>query len=121
MRDARLVDGAPLYTPAQREVEELRVLEFLPRREEAFLQAMQGYDWYPTTAAPTVELDGEEVRLVGEALTYYSVDGDDPRLPGGEVHPDAQAYNQPFSESGQLQARTLQGEAWSALLVEELP
>ena len=121
MRDARLVEGATVYTPAHREVEELRVLEFLPRREEAFLQAMQGYDWYPTTAAPTVELDGEEARLVGEALIYYSVNGADPRLPGGEVHPDAGVYDQPFSASGRLQARTLKGEAWSALLVEELP
>ncbi len=120
MRDSRLAEDAQLYTPAQRQLEHQRVLEFLPQREQAFLEDMQGYGWYPSVEAPVLELDGE-VRLVGQAKTYYSVDGADPRLPGGELNPDAVRYLQPFTASGTLRARTLQSGEWSALLVAELP
>ena len=47
---------------------------------------------------------------------YYTVDGSDPRLPGGGISPKARLYNSPISpaEGAQLFARVLHSNAWSS-------
>lgn len=50
---------------------------------------------------------------------YYTLDGSDPRLPGGGVSPSALLYNPnagvPINDSGPLRQRVLSGSEWSAL------
>ncbi|MBI1391052.1 MAG: hypothetical protein GC154_21710 [bacterium] len=48
---------------------------------------------------------------------YYTLDGSDPRLPGGEVNPEAVRYDQPITinQSTQIRARVFSNDEWSAL------
>ncbi|HEX5043853.1 MAG TPA: CotH kinase family protein [Candidatus Polarisedimenticolaceae bacterium] len=48
---------------------------------------------------------------------YYTLDGSDPRLPGGAVAPGALPYGGPLSidQVRQIRARSFDGSAWSAL------
>jgi hypothetical protein len=48
---------------------------------------------------------------------WYTLDGSDPRLPGGELNPAAQAFSGPFSLAGNptLKARVYLNGNWSAL------
>ena len=73
--------------------------------------------------APAIQSDKGNLRLMASAGTiYYTLDGTDPRLPGGALSPKATAYAQPIPRAaGQvLKARAVQGEPgtleWSALL-----
>lgn len=54
----------------------------------------------------------------GAGKIYFTVDGSDPRLPGGAVSPKAQPYQNPVSlRNGQrLLARSHHRNGWSALL-----
>ena len=47
---------------------------------------------------------------------YYTLDGTDPRLPGGSISPKAQLYNSPIAVSAkaQLFARALNSTTWSS-------
>lgn len=47
---------------------------------------------------------------------YYTLDGTDPRLPGGRVSPKARAYNAPITvqEDAHVLARAYQGNVWSS-------
>ena len=49
---------------------------------------------------------------------YYTLDGSDPRLPGGQPNPTAVAYDGSWldiGESSRLMTRTLINDEWSAL------
>ena len=48
---------------------------------------------------------------------YYTLDGSDPRLPGGAVAPAAQTYTAPLVivQLSHVKARSLNGSAWSAI------
>lgn len=50
-------------------------------------------------------------------VIYFTVDGSDPRLPGGAVSPTARIYQIPLtvSKRTRIQARTLIGSVWSPL------
>ncbi len=57
---------------------------------------------------------------VAEGAIYYTLDGSDPRLPGGEVNPQAQRYDdQPFflDASATLSTRMLKNGQWTAINV----
>jgi hypothetical protein len=56
---------------------------------------------------------------VGRIL--YTLDGTDPRQPGGTMHPKAQVYKEPVPVSGSAKvfARVLHGTAWSGPTVAE--
>jgi hypothetical protein len=49
------------------------------------------------------------------STVYYTLDGSDPRLPGGAVSPKASVYSAPvpFRSNAQVFARAVQSEAWS--------
>ena len=61
--------------------------------------------------------NGFELELNGPGAIYYTVDGSDPRLPGGGISPNALFYNGPIeiTESLQIRARALDGQEWSAI------
>ena len=80
--------------------------------------------YYPAVDAPAfstsdrVFADSLELGLSAAAgEIYYTLDGSDPRAPGGGVAPAAQSYAGPLTLAGatQVSARVLDGETWSAL------
>jgi hypothetical protein len=54
----------------------------------------------------------------GGTVIYYTLDGSDPRLPGGGIRPSAIAYSGPITldEPTHIMARSLSGSTWSALV-----
>ena len=111
-------------------------ISFIERRTPHFLKAYRDRGWYPSVDAPTLSRDGEELAdgdfvpkgaklalAVPEGATvYYTLDGADPRLRGGELNPEATAYDAAkgvvLRKRGPVcisaRARTAKGE-WSAL------
>jgi hypothetical protein len=70
-------------------------------------------------APPVIAQAGGAITLrSGTGKIHYTVDGSDPRSPGGAVSPKAQAYQSPISlKNGQrLLARSHHRNGWSALL-----
>jgi spore coat protein CotH len=68
-------------------------------------------------AAPVIsEAQGVVTLKNGSGKIYYTLDGSDPRLPGGGVSRKAVAYSAPLksSEAGKLTARAHRGNTWSA-------
>lgn len=55
------------------------------------------------------------VTLTGVGTIYYTLDGTDPRLPGGALSRNASAYTAPFTipKTSRLVARSLSGTKWS--------
>ena len=112
-------------------------LEFIERRTPFLISAYRELGWYPSIDAPTAVgpegqrlLGGEtvdhggRVTLTGDdgVTVYYTTDGSDPRLEGGDVAETAVAYASAFEVpiagmTLRMRARTAEGE-WSAL--EEL-
>ena len=109
-------------------------IEFINRRMPYLIAGYRRLGWYPSIDAPTAtnsvgELvadgtqfgDGEFVYLSGghQGTVYYTTDGSDPRLEGGELNSAAQAYTAPLAvpDAGlKLTMRVLSpsGE-WSAI------
>ncbi len=76
---------------------------------------------------PRVELSGEELQLIAGSLfqrrtVYYTLDGSDPRLPGGDISPTALLYESPITltESSLLTTRNWFDDEWSGKIVERL-
>ena len=112
-------------------------LEFIERRTPFLISAYRELGWYPSVDAPSAVgpegqrlLGGEtvdhggRVTLTGDdgVTVYYTTDGSDPRLEGGDVAETAVAYASAFEVpiagmTLRMRARTAEGE-WSAL--EEL-
>ena len=91
--------------------------------------ADERFDWIDDQfpEPPRVILAGEELTLRAGTLfrpgaTYYTLDGSDPRLLGGEVSPLAIEYANPitFSESSLLTTRWKNGDDWSGKITERL-
>ncbi len=61
--------------------------------------------------------DGFQVIILGSGSIYFTVDGSDPRAPGGAVAATAQAYELPITITAPttVQARIRSGTNWSAL------
>ena len=100
--------------------------QYFPQRSGIVLNQLKNDNLYPTIAAPVFERQGGEVGD-GYELTmtnpnaggtiYYTLDGSDPRLPGGGLAPGARAYTGAvaLSTTAQAKARVLSGSTWSAL------
>jgi hypothetical protein len=98
---------------------------FFPQRRAKFVAQLKAGSLYPTVAAPTLSQHGGEI-LAGFKLSitapkpkiYFTLDGRDPRLPGGAVNTTAQAYsaaitlNQPTT----VKSRVLDTGVWSPLI-----
>ncbi len=107
-----------------------RVLnDYMPHRTAIVWDQLRAAGLYPNVAAPSFLVDGvpsaggpvprgSTATIAAAAGTiYYTVDGSDPRLPGGAVGPGAIAFaggtvNLPRTTT--LTARVLQNGVWSA-------
>ncbi len=106
-----------------REIEWLR-LAYFPQRTAMLLAELRSVDLYPSTDAPTMSPSdryypaGSSVLLsASPGIVYFTLDGSDPRLPGGGVSGTASVYAAPIPLAGELhvRARALDGSEWSAL------
>ena len=116
-------------TPANWNTAALEIIdELFPVRTDQLLTYLRNRGLYPTFDPPeynqqggTIEAGFELVLSAGVGTIYYTLDGNDPRLPGGGIAPSARVYG--TSDSGyQLvpagstwhywDAGTLPGEAW---------
>jgi len=68
-----------------------------------------------------LEVGGEFIEAPRGAGVYYTRDGVDPRLPGGDIHPDALLYTDEIeiSAGDVVNTRAYDGKTWSPLNVAE--
>ncbi len=68
---------------------------YLGQRREIVIGQFRNRGWFPEIDAPQYSLmngevpPGQSVRLSGSGAFYYTLDGSDPRLPDGTIHPSA--------------------------------
>jgi len=101
------------------------VTNYLPTRTQVVLDQFKNVGWYPSIDPPAFSQRGgyvpEGFSLLlsgGTGTVYYTLDGSDPRLPGGAVNTaKAQVYAQPIrlAATAKVKARCLSGSTWSAL------
>ncbi|MCA9198863.1 MAG: chitobiase/beta-hexosaminidase C-terminal domain-containing protein, partial [Planctomycetales bacterium] len=102
---------------------------FLARRREIVLGQFRNRDLFPELAAASLNQYGGQVD-VGFPLTvnspvgdiYYTLNGTDPRLAGGSLHPDAIRWNgQPIrlQQDANVSVRVLDGQEWSPIVESE--
>ncbi len=103
---------------------------FFPSRSNTVLGYLKSAGLYPNLSAPVFLINGSHQhggQLAADDLfsisatsgtIWYTLDGADPRLPGGAVNTShATAYAAPisFTQSTHVKARALSGSTWSAL------
>jgi len=98
--------------------------DYFPKRTGIVLEQLKAKGWYPTVEAPTFNQHGGGVNngfnLVMTAPfgdIYYTLDGADPRLPGGAINTaHATRYAGPvtLTQSTHIRARVFYG-TWSAI------
>jgi hypothetical protein len=116
----------PLMTVDHFRAEVARVQnQTIPQSRTLLLQRLTSIGLYPSVAAPTLSPHGGQVAhgaplAISAAVgtIYYTIDGSDPRLPGGAVNPTATVYssNVPLVASGSVKARVFASGQWSALV-----
>ena len=98
-------------------------------QSSSVLQQLKGAGLYPNVVAPSFNINssyqhggiinlGDSLAIDAPAGTiYYTLDGTDPRLLGGDVSPDAIEYTGPVAldASAYVFSRVLNGDTWSAL------
>ena len=95
---------------------------------DQLISAMRAEGFYPSIDPPSYSPHGGEVLLgyalpitvpAGSSAVYYTLDGSDPRLPGGAVSPTALLYNPttgvPINQASWVRSRAVNGTEWSAL------
>jgi len=115
--------GDPEITQAHWLAERDRLLrEYFPRRTEVVLAQLVRNGLYPDVDAPTFSRHGGRVprgfRLTADVprgRILYTVDGTDPRLPGGEIAPTAREIGAGFG--GELDRRLVADGADARVLV----
>lgn len=118
-----LTPPGELFTLAHWEAERDRIAtSYLPSCGETLLATLGDAGLYPPIDAPMLSQNGGQIEpgftLSIEAAggtIYYTLDGSDPRLPGGALSPAAVRYTEPISlgRSVLLTARSLAGSVWS--------
>jgi hypothetical protein len=100
---------------------------FLPARTANVIAQLRAKALFPFIAAPSFNSTSGVVAL-GFPLTlthtnvsgtiYYTLNGTDPRLPGGALNPAALAYSAPIvvNTFQQVRARVRNGSEWSAII-----
>ncbi len=101
------------------------VNSYFPARTAIVLEQLRTHSLYPRLAAPEFEPNGGTVppgftlHMTATSAIYCTLDGCDPRLPGGSVHPQAihltAAADLAIDRSVTLRARACDGTDWSAL------
>lgn len=91
---------------------------YLPQRTDVTLNQLRSASLYPNTDAPVFSQHGGHVASTTEltmsntsGTIYYTIDGSDPRLPGGNINPTALQYD------GSVSSSTLvpEGSTWKYL------
>jgi hypothetical protein len=102
---------------------------FLPGRSSTVLNYLKSANLYPNVNAPVFSINGvnqhgghidsnSRLTIAASGTIWYSLNGADPRLPGGSVNrSEARVYTEPvtLTKSIHLKARVLSGSTWSAL------
>ena len=98
--------------------------QYFPRRTGIVLSQLRSQKLYPSLAAPTLSQHGGPVPT-GFNLTlkaskgeiFFTLDGSDPRLPGGALAESANRYSKPLPIEGtaRIKSRVRHQNQWSAL------
>ncbi len=118
---------AKVRTPRTRDDDWLPQVEYLlddyfPQRTAIVLNQFRTKGWYPALDAPAFNQHGGAIEpgftlamAASAGQIYYTLDGADPRRPGGALNPDAIPYVAPITltESTPVRARVLQANLWS--------
>jgi len=101
------------------------VHDYFPFRTGIVLTQLRSKNWYPSVDTPVFNQHGGTAasgfNLVMESPAgdiYYTLDGGDPRLPGGAIDASqARLYTGPVPLTGtvRVRARTLRAGTWSAI------
>jgi hypothetical protein len=101
-----------------------RVTDRMRGNVEWFLEDLRREGYYPTLDPPQVTLLSRTTAEISNpnkdvGTIYYTVDGKDPRAPGGDVSPSARMGNAGqaiiFQDARALKARVKAEEEWSAV------
>lgn len=114
------------YTIENWEAERERLFTgYFPFRTDTVLRQFKVNGWFPAINSPQFNQYGDTVMedfllimTADSGDVFYSTNGSDPRLAGGEVAPSGDLYNTPFTlDTGTtiVKARTKVGEVWSTL------
>jgi hypothetical protein len=122
--------GTP-YTVQQWRAQRDQILyTYMPQRSQIVLDQLRNAGLYPLVDAPVFRVNGSyqhggrisPTDLLSITATsgtiYYTLDGSDPRMPGGAVNAvHAAKYSAPIrlTQSTYVKTRTLSGNTWSAL------
>jgi len=99
-------------------------LNFINARSAVVLQQLRNDGLYPQVVAPQFNQDGGPIpqgfgllMAPGTSTIYFTLDGSDPRRPGGAISAAARRYQTPvpLSESARVKARVYDNGNWSAL------
>ena len=99
---------------------------YMPQRTATVLGQLRARTLFPTVAAPDftpfggIVSNGFNLPITAAAGTiYYTLDGSDPRLPGGAISPSANSYIAPLilQKGVILKTRALSSTNWSAMNV----
>ena len=89
-----------------------------------FIEQLRGEGYYPAIDPPTFEVTPEGTALAHDedVRIFYTVDGSDPRAPGGGIEGGAiEARPGERVSEGALRARARRGGEWSAISRRDPP
>ncbi len=98
--------------------------DFFPRRRPILLEQLQAWDLYPAVDAPEFGQHGGPISVASsiglhapEGHIYYTLDGSDPRLPGGALSASGRLFVDSFQieQDTVVKARVLHEGVWSAV------
>ena len=126
---ARWGDSKRARAPYTADVEWKRELNrlmttYFPDRTDTVLSQLRNLDLYPEVVAPTFNQHGGNVAdgfgltmTAPDGVIYYTTDGSDVRLKGGQISASARVYenNIPISQDTIVKSRVLMDGEWSAL------
>ena len=98
--------------------------QYFPRRTGIVLSQLRSQKLYPTLAAPTLSQHGGSIPAgfklqlkASKGVIYFTLDGSDPRLPGGGLAETANRYSKafPLEDTARVKSRVKYQNEWSAL------
>jgi len=122
--------GTPYTVQQWRDQRDQILYTYMPQRSQLVLDQLRSASLYPSLDAPVFRVNGsyqhggrisptDQLSIAATSGTiYYTLDGSDPRLPGGTVNTThATKYSAPIklTQSAHVKARVLSGSTWSAL------
>lgn len=100
------------------------LVNILPNRSQAMEAYLHEFETYSTVKPPYIVVNDNIATFINStsgAELYFTIDGSDPRLPGGAISPNAIAADTiQFNETTQIHLRAKQGAEWSPLVKELL-